>query len=172
METIDANEYLIQFLGSIDNLPSEINYHFTELSNKEREIDDLTRRIERRKKRLWCLYDGVPFEEDIITEFEDEEMLKEKISKDLDRIALLQDEKIEISGKALALVERHIKRLDEDFDSLFPHQNLRDSSTTIPTSPGRLESPIKSLQIITQHANINILYPSTSMETEEGQFSM
>ncbi|CAJ0861730.1 11559_t:CDS:2, partial [Entrophospora sp. SA101] len=91
----------------IDNLPSEINYHFTELSNKEREIDDLTRRIERRKKRLLSVtllsVNVFSFEEDIITEFEDEEMLKEKISKDLDRIALLQDEKIEISGKALAL---------------------------------------------------------------------
>ncbi|RIB08003.1 hypothetical protein C2G38_382682 [Gigaspora rosea] len=148
MEPIDANEYLIQYLGSIDNLPSEIHYHFTELTNKDQEIEQ---RIERRKKRLWCLYDGIPLEEDsdcsvmesvyedqdtedddsdsevedrnedeqtgdhivkkkrrrvsrVITEFEDEEMLKDKIIKDYVRASQLQDEKIEIADKALALV--------------------------------------------------------------------
>ncbi|CAG8583899.1 9488_t:CDS:10 [Acaulospora morrowiae] len=160
MEAIDANEYLIQFLGSIDNLPSEIHYHFTELTNKDQEIEKITDRIERRKKRLWCLYDGVPFEDEdsdcsvvenkrrrvarVITEFEDEEVLKDKIIKDYVRASQLQDEKIEIADKALVLVERHIKRLDEDFSSLFPHYNLREcineSFNSASSSPSRIES--------------------------------
>ncbi|CAG8543034.1 7134_t:CDS:2 [Dentiscutata erythropus] len=210
MEPIDANEYLIQYLGSIDNLPSEIHYHFTELTNKDQEIEQLAERIERRKKRLWCLYDGVPLEEDsdcsvmesvyedqdtedddsdsevedrdedeqsddhivkkkrrrvsrVITEFEDEEMLKDKIIKDYVRASQLQDEKIEIADKALALVERHIKRLDEDFDSLFPQHNLREnlqeSSTSAPPSPSRLE--LVSNQPTTHHVNTT----STSQAT-------
>ncbi|CAJ0762304.1 6073_t:CDS:2, partial [Entrophospora sp. SA101] len=111
MDAIDANEYLIQFLGSIDNLPSEIRHHFSEISNREQEIDDLLKGIERRKKRLWCLYDGGSFDSDcsvveivkVITEFEDEEMLKEKVMNDYIRVSQLQDEKIEITDKALAL---------------------------------------------------------------------
>ncbi|CAG8648147.1 7448_t:CDS:2 [Gigaspora margarita] len=129
--------------------------------------EELAERIERRKKRLWCLYDGVPLEEDsdcskrrrvsrVITEFEDEEMLKDKIIKDYVRASQLQDEKIEIADKALALVERHIKRLDEDFDSLFPQHNLREnlqeSSTSAPPSPSRLES-LATSQPTSHHVN-------------------
>ena len=108
-------------------------------------------RIERRKRRLWNLYDGLPIEEDsdcsvvesiyeddeddeesnsddddrydedqdgeqtikkkrrrvtrVVTEFEDEEMLKDKIIKDYMRASQLQDEKIELADKALALVD-------------------------------------------------------------------
>ncbi|CAG8792854.1 8142_t:CDS:2, partial [Racocetra persica] len=161
--------------SGIDNLPSEIHYHFTEITNKEQEIEQLAERIERRKKRLWCLYDGIPLEEDsdcstsdhivkkkrrrvsrVITEFEDEEMLKDKIIKDYIRASQLQDEKIEIADKALALVERHIKRLDEDFDSLFPQHNLREnlheSSTSAPPSPPRID-PLITIQPSTHHVN-------------------
>ncbi|CAG8475005.1 6767_t:CDS:2 [Racocetra fulgida] len=164
---------------------------------------ELAERIERRKKRLWCLYDGIPLEEDsdcsvmesvyedqdtddddsdsevedrnedeqtsdhivkkkrrrvsrVITEFEDEEMLKDKIIKDYLRASQLQDEKIEIADKALALVERHIKRLDEDFDSLFPQHNLREnlheSSTSAPPSPPRID-PLMTIQPSTHHVN-------------------
>src|ERR1051325_11354182 len=107
-------------------------------------------RIERRKRRLWNLYDGLPIEEDsdcsvvesiyeddeddeesnsddddrydedqdgeqtikkkrrrvtrVVTEYEDEEMLKDKIVKDYVRASQLQDEKIELADRALALV--------------------------------------------------------------------
>ncbi|CAB4386181.1 hypothetical protein RhiirA5_268512 [Rhizophagus irregularis] len=203
MEAIDANEYLIQFLGSIDNLPSEIHYHFSELTNKDQEIEQLTERIDRRKRRLWNLYDGLPIDEDsdcsvvesvyeddeededsnsdddrynedqdgeqiikkkrrrvtrVVTEFEDEEMLKDKIIKDYVRASQLQDEKIELANRALALVDRHIKRLDEDFDSLFPQHNLRDSSTSTPASPGRVDSSTFS-------ASQTIAQSSTSAST-------
>ncbi|RIA84930.1 hypothetical protein C1645_394126 [Glomus cerebriforme] len=155
-------------------------------------------RIERRKRRLWNLYDGLPIDEDsdcsivesiyeddeedeesnsdddryeedqdgeqiiikkkrrrvrrVVTEFEDEEMLKDKIIKDYVRASQLQDEKIELADRALALVERHIKRLDEDFDSLFPQHNLRDSSTSTPASPGRVES-FSAAQTIAQSSS-------------------
>nr|CAG8546314.1 6780_t:CDS:10 [Entrophospora candida] len=173
MDAIDANEYLIQFLGSIDNLPSEIRHHFSEMSNREQEIDDLLKGIERRKKRLWCLYDGGSFDSDcsvvenednnkiaeinskkkkhqvvkVITEFEDEEMLKEKVMNDYIRVSQLQDEKIEITDKALALVERYIKHFDEDLDSLFPQHNLRDCLSNF-------ESTFESLNTSPQHVNI------------------
>jgi hypothetical protein len=109
----------------------------------------LTERIDRRKRRLWNLYDGLPIDEDsdcsvvesiyeddeededsnsdddrynedqdgeqiikkkrrrvtrVVTEFEDEEMLKDKIIKDYVRASQLQDEKIELANRALALV--------------------------------------------------------------------
>ncbi|CAI2183722.1 8960_t:CDS:10, partial [Funneliformis geosporum] len=229
MEAIDANEYLIQFLGSIDNLPSEIHYHFSELSNKDQEIERLMERIERRKKRLWNLYDDLPIDEDsdcsvvengeqiikkrrrvtrVVTEFEDEEMLKEKIIKDYVRAAQLQDEKVEITERTFALVERHIKRLDEDCESLFPQHNLRDSSASTPASPSRIESSAfaavhgiahssasaltttarntshsASTHMLAQTTSSNFpnttyeynkgsYYPSSSAESEEGQFSL
>ncbi|CAG8645694.1 7764_t:CDS:2, partial [Scutellospora calospora] len=167
----------------------------------------------RRKKRLWCLYDGVPLEEDsdcsvmesvyedqdtdddsdsededrnedeqtsdhivkkkrhrvsrVITEYEDEEMLKDKIIKDYVRVSQLQDEKIEIADKALALVERHIKRLDEDFDSLFPQHNLREnlqeSSTETSASPSRLDSLV-TVQPTSHHINA-LPTPQTATRT-------
>jgi len=107
-------------------------------------------RIERRKRRLWNLYDGLPIDEDsdcsvvesiyedddegyeesnsddddrydddqdgeqvikkrrrvtrVVTEFEDEEMLKDKIIKDYVRASQLQDEKIELADRAFSLV--------------------------------------------------------------------
>ncbi|CAG8532213.1 11882_t:CDS:2 [Rhizophagus irregularis] len=116
MEAIDANEYLIQFLGSIDNLPSEIHYHFSELTNKDQEIEQLTERIDRRKRRLWNLYDGLPIDED----------------------------------SDCSVVE--------NFDSLFPQHNLRDSSTSTPASPGRVDSSTFS-------ASQTIAQSSTSAST-------
>ncbi|CAG8434187.1 8472_t:CDS:2 [Funneliformis mosseae] len=210
MEPIDANEYLIQFLGSIDNLPSEIHYHFSELSNKDQEIERLMERIERRKKRLWNLYDDRPIDEDsdcsvvesiyedddgveesnsdddhcfdddqdgeqiikkrrrvtrVVTEFEDEEMLKEKIIKDYVRASQLQDEKIELAERAFALVERHIKRLDEDFESLFPQHNLRDSSASTPASPSRIESSAFAAAQGIVHSSASVLTNSTVRNT-------
>ncbi|CAJ0752187.1 1924_t:CDS:10 [Entrophospora sp. SA101] len=175
MDAIDANEYLIQFLGSIDNLPSEIRHHFSEISNREQEIDDLLKGIERRKKRLWCLYDGGSFDSDcsvvekinskkkkhqvvkVITEFEDEEMLKEKVMNDYIRVSQLQDEKIEITDKALALVERYIKHFDEDLDSLFPQHNLRDCLSNF-------ESTFESLN--TSPQNVNIISLSSQVDNK------
>ncbi|GES78093.1 inhibitor of growth protein 5 isoform X4 [Rhizophagus clarus] len=222
MEAIDANEYLIQFLGSIDNLPSEIHYHFSELTTKDQEIELLTERIDRRKRRLWNLYDGLPIDEDsdcsvvesiyeddeededsnsdddrynedqdgeqiikkkrrrvtrVVTEFEDEEMLKDKIIKDYVRASQLQDEKIELANRALALVDRHIKRLDEDFDSLFPQHNLRDSSTSTPASPSRVESSTFSAsQTLAQSSTSASTHATSrlysSADSDEGQISL
>ncbi|CAJ0756153.1 1534_t:CDS:2, partial [Entrophospora sp. SA101] len=89
--------------------------------------------------------------------FEDEEMLKEKVMNDYIRVSQLQDEKIEITDKALALVERYIKHFDEDLDSLFPQHNLRDCLSNF-------ESTFESLN--TSPQNVNIISLSSQVDNK------
>ncbi|CAG8789702.1 10329_t:CDS:2, partial [Gigaspora rosea] len=50
----------------IDNLPSEIYYHFTELTNKDQEIEQYSIFYDSfiPVLSLNCLYDGIPLEKD------------------------------------------------------------------------------------------------------------
>ncbi|CAG8456809.1 1625_t:CDS:2 [Paraglomus occultum] len=149
-EVIDANEYLIEFLASIDNLPSEIKHHSFELKSKEDEIKELLRNISARERRLFALLDGIPLDSlsssssseneyssdseyrrprkrRMLFADENEEELVRKIKADYSRAEKLQDEKVTIAEKMVGLVERHVNRMDEDFEVLFPQYHLKDS---------------------------------------------
>jgi len=62
-------------------------------------------------------------------------------------------------------VERHIKRLDEDFESLFPQHNLRDSSTSTPASPSRVESSAFAAAQAIAQSNASVLTHATARNT-------
>ena len=179
-DIVDANEYLIEFLASVDNLPSEIRHHSYELKNKEDEIKEILENIKIREKRLWAVLDGIksdayfsssssdnsrserdsdyePYSRRRRTAKrvkrtrlfadEDEDVLVHNIRADYQRASQLQDEKLAIANKMSQLVERHVKRMDEDFDALYPQHNLRDN-IILSSSPNGISEAVASLHTV------------------------
>ena len=196
-EVIDANEYLIEFLASIDNLPSEIKHHSFELKSKEDEIKELLRNISARERRLFALLDGIPLDSlsssssseneyssdseyrrprkrRILFADENEEELVRKIKADYSRAEQLQDEKVMIAEKMVGLVERHVNRMDEDFEVLFPQYHLKDSviapEENLETDLGvNMFDPLQELPTETEESHFGMLF-KTSFDSYVGKY--
>ena len=185
-EAIDANEYLIEFLASIDNLPSEIKHHSFELKSKEDEIKELLRNISARERRLFALLDGIPLDSlsssssseneyssdseyrrprkrRMLFADENEEELVRQIKADYSRAEQLQDEKVMIAEKMVGLVERHVNRMDEDFEVLFPQYHLKDPviapEENLETDLGvSMFDPLQELPTETEESHFGMLF--------------
>jgi len=190
-EAIDANEYLIEFLASIDNLPSEIKHHSFELKSKEDEIKELLRNISARERRLFALLDGIPLDSlsssssseneyssdseyrrprkrRMLFADENEEELVRQIKADYSRAEQLQDEKVMIAEKMVGLVERHVNRMDEDFEVLFPQYHLKDPviapEENLETDLGvSMFDPLQELPTETEESHFGMLFKHHSI---------
>ncbi|CAG8505028.1 172_t:CDS:2 [Paraglomus occultum] len=205
-DIVDANEYLIEFLASVDNLPSEIRHHSYELKNKEDEIREILENIKIREKRLWAVMDGIKSDAYFSSSSsdnsgserdsdyepcsrrrrtakrvkrtrlfadEDEDVLVHNIRADYQRASQLQDEKLAIASKMSQLVERHVKRMDEDFDALYPQHNLRDN-IILSSSPNGITEAVATLHTVAlQDESLDYTREWMSTQIVEGeQFSL
>ncbi|KAI9002132.1 inhibitor of growth proteins N-terminal histone-binding-domain-containing protein [Hyaloraphidium curvatum] len=124
-----ALEFLEDFLATVDNLPSEIRHHFSELKEKDVMFQDLKKQILKEAQGL----QKTPVNDSTLQREED---LASVIRKDFLQAKVLVDEKIDIADRTLALLESHIRRLDGelqrfqfDFDAPLVLQEDRDQPT-------------------------------------------
>ncbi|CAG8522020.1 5140_t:CDS:10 [Ambispora gerdemannii] len=195
---VDANEYLLEYLASIDNLSPEIQHIFHEIENKDKEVEDIRRRMKILQKKLWNMMDSLSSDEDSEDDDDDdsrypskkrmldgasedkkytESELKQIIREGYDRAILLSEEKVDLVGKALNLVRRHLKRMDDDFVALFPNHTLPNYTPTTIHGNNNGGSVLINSNSLSIHNQPNFDFESLarrspSFESEDAQFSL
>ncbi|KAI8064723.1 hypothetical protein BC940DRAFT_305181 [Gongronella butleri] len=142
----DTGRYLQEYIQSLDNLPSEIHYHWAEIQNRDEQGKNLERRIQTGQHdlmkihRQWFQQDQEKREKYA----KHEPNLIRRIQRDYDKLEDLAAERIQLAENALHLMDRHIKRLGTDLAQLDQaHPELRPSQEIIapPTTNGLDELP-------------------------------
>ncbi|RUS15227.1 hypothetical protein BC937DRAFT_92722 [Endogone sp. FLAS-F59071] len=77
----------------------------------------------------------------VTTATSEEQALREKIKRDLKRADQLADEKCALADRAKELLDRHLTRLDQDLESLYPQHNLIPAAGGVTVSPSTSSSP-------------------------------
>ncbi|RUS31268.1 inhibitor of growth proteins N-terminal histone-binding-domain-containing protein [Jimgerdemannia flammicorona] len=133
---------------SVDNLPAEMHYLLTELKNKDLELQELLAKISNRQHKMFVR--GSLSNGDYNTTASTEELaLRDKIKRDLKRADQLAEEKCALADRAKELLDRHLTRLDQDLESLYPQHNLIPAATissSRSSSPGTQASPLSKRQ--------------------------
>ncbi|KAF2822363.1 hypothetical protein CC86DRAFT_357169 [Ophiobolus disseminans] len=104
----DAAMVLDQFIHDVANLPAEITHLYEEMQAKDQKIQDLRAAISQRDNSLqkFIKLNGS------LVQNPKEEPYSKVIMQNFERAQILQEEKIGLSEKAAALLDRHVKRLD------------------------------------------------------------
>ncbi|ORX59746.1 hypothetical protein DM01DRAFT_1191704 [Hesseltinella vesiculosa] len=134
----DTGRYLQEYIQSLENLPSEIGYHWAEIQNREDQGKHLERRVHTGQHdltkihRSWFSQDQEKREKYI----KHEPNLIKRIQRDYDKLEDLATERIKLAENALHLVDRHLKRLGTELD-IFDraHPELRPTQDEAPPLP-------------------------------------
>ncbi|CAG8471245.1 5570_t:CDS:10 [Ambispora leptoticha] len=153
---IDANEYLLEYLASMLCTSKELADRIDNLSP---EIQHIFHEIENKDKEV------------------EESELKQIIREGYDRAILLSEEKVELVGKALNLVRRHLKRMDDDFVALFPNHTLPTYTPTTINGNSNGGSALINNNSLSVNNQQNFDFESLSrrspsFESEDAQFSL
>ncbi|KAJ2960524.1 hypothetical protein NQZ79_g4102 [Umbelopsis isabellina] len=143
----DSNLYLQEYISTLENLPSEIQYHWAEIQKRNEQLEELERHIHSRDNNLSKIHRQVMNSTDTKADaLKNEPIIIRKIRRDYDRIQTLADEKVQIAEEALKLLERHLRRLDNDLDKV-----QDDSRTDMGSPPSmmstRQASPVAALKL-------------------------
>ncbi|KAL0081612.1 hypothetical protein F4703DRAFT_1931306 [Phycomyces blakesleeanus] len=117
MDQQDSNRYLQDYVQSLENLPSEIAYHWAEIQHRNEQI--IEDRIDSQQRELtkihnqWFLPDA-PRDKLVKAE----PTIVKKIDNDYKTLEGLADERVHLAEEALLLVDRHLSRLGHDLDQL------------------------------------------------------
>ncbi|KAH8721559.1 inhibitor of growth proteins N-terminal histone-binding-domain-containing protein [Phaeosphaeriaceae sp. PMI808] len=106
--TEDAATVLEQFIHDVANLPAEITHLYEEMQAKDQQIQELRAAIQQRDNSLqkFIKLNGS------LLQNPKEDPYSKTILQNYERAQVLQEEKIGLSEKAAALMDRHVKRLD------------------------------------------------------------
>ncbi|KAI8099041.1 uncharacterized protein BX664DRAFT_354522 [Halteromyces radiatus] len=116
----DSGRYLQEYIQSLENLPSEINYHWAEIQNREEQGKNLERRVHTQQHDLTKLHrqwfhQELEKREKILKH---EPNIIKRVQRDYDKLEDLASERIQLAENALRLVDRHLERLGHDLDLL------------------------------------------------------
>ncbi|KAG2172468.1 hypothetical protein INT44_006641 [Umbelopsis vinacea] len=158
----DSNLYLQEYISTLENLPSEIQYHWAEIQKRNEQLEELERHIHSRDNNLSKIHRQVMNSTETKADaLKNEPIIIRKIKRDYDRIQVLADEKVQIAEQALKLLnmnlgisfvhlklDRHLRRLDNDLDKVHDGNETRNESRS-PQSmmPTRQASPINTLKL-------------------------
>ncbi|KAI8329336.1 hypothetical protein BC941DRAFT_443267 [Chlamydoabsidia padenii] len=116
----DSGRYLQEYIQSLENLPSEVKYHWAEIQNREDQGKNLERRVHSQQldltkfHRQWFNQE-LEKREKILKH---ETLVIRRIQRDYDKLEELSNERIQLAETALRLVDRHLKKLGHDLDLL------------------------------------------------------
>ncbi|KAI8149089.1 hypothetical protein BJV82DRAFT_590591 [Fennellomyces sp. T-0311] len=121
----DSGRYLQDYVQSLENLPSEIKYHWAEVLNRNELAQNLERRVHVHQHDLAKLHKQWfhPELEKRQKILRHEPLLIKKIQRDYDKLEDLASERIQLVEGALQLVDRHLHRLGSDLDSVDGHRS-------------------------------------------------
>ncbi|KAF2196311.1 hypothetical protein GQ43DRAFT_476444 [Delitschia confertaspora ATCC 74209] len=160
MAAEDPASVLEQFIHDVANLPAEITHLYEEMQAKEQQIQDCRAIIQARDSSLqkFIKLNGP------IVQNPKEEPYSKIILQNYERAQVLQEEKIGLSEKAAALLDRHVKRLDIKLRDLQNDGSI-PSDPQMPSllreSPGNLVPPL-SLANTGANTPLNPLSGNTS----------
>ncbi|KAI8646479.1 hypothetical protein BD408DRAFT_440146 [Parasitella parasitica] len=137
----DSGRYLQEYIQSLENLPSEIQYHWAEIRNRYDQAKAPERRIKAGQHDLAKIH-----RQWFTQELEKrEKLLKhqpviiQRIHNDYNKLEGLANERVSLAEEALKLVDRHLLRLQRDIDKhdqehpeYVPEPSLPTRSYTIP----------------------------------------
>ncbi|KAL1953939.1 hypothetical protein VTO42DRAFT_2017 [Malbranchea cinnamomea] len=104
----DCQTVLEQFVHDVANLPAEMNHLMEEIQAKDKAIQECRAIIASRDTSLQKF---IRLNGSLVLNPK-EELYSKTILQNMDRCQVLQDEKVVLSEKACALLDRHIKKLD------------------------------------------------------------
>ncbi|CAO3630499.1 unnamed protein product [Cunninghamella blakesleeana] len=116
----DSGRYLQEYIQSLENLPSEINYHWAEIQNREEQGKNLEKRVHAQQLDLSKLHRQWFHQESEKREkiLKHEPNIIKRIRRDYDKLEDLATERIQLAENALHLVDRHLERISHDLDVL------------------------------------------------------
>lgn len=138
--TEDCASVLEQFVHDVGNLPQEISHYFEEMTAKDHEMQEALKNINSKDGALQKhvrLNGG-------LTKHPKEEEFAETVTKAFDAAISLQEQKVGLSEKACALLERQLKKLDVKIRELQNDGQLLDGPT-LPSVFNRKPLPDKAL---------------------------
>ncbi|CAO3622710.1 unnamed protein product [Mucor fragilis] len=137
----DSGRYLQEYIQSLENLPSEIQYHWAEIRNRYDQAKAPERRIKSGQHDLTKIHRQW-FTQELDKR---EKLLKhqpviiQRIQNDYNKLEDLANERVSLAEEAIKLVDRHLLRLQRDLDKhdqdhpeYAPEPSLPTRSYTIP----------------------------------------
>lgn len=132
---------LSEFVGSLENLPSEIQHILAEIAGKEFNLQETRQKLMARESAVQkhAKANG------LLTENPKEQQSNEKCRADYKKMAEYADEKIRLAERGEALIARHLAKLEKECEKLQkqgipvglqPLQSLRAAAESAPPSPG------------------------------------
>lgn len=121
----DAAFVLSEYLSSLDNLPSEIAHIYDELKSKELKFQKIHRRI--------CTIDNsihkhIRLYGSLVINPKEAQYIS-KIQADFIYAIKIQEEKLSLSQKSLDLLQRHLRRLDDEIKRLHLDSQIASETT-------------------------------------------
>ncbi|OBZ89092.1 Chromatin modification-related protein YNG2 [Choanephora cucurbitarum] len=117
----DSGRYLQEYMQSLENLPSEIQYHWAEIRNRYDQAKAPEKRIRSGQHdlakihRQWFSGTQDPIEKrDKL--LKNQPIIIKRIREDYHQLEGLADERVMLAEEALRLVDRHLSRLQKDLD--------------------------------------------------------
>ncbi|KAI8047832.1 uncharacterized protein B0P05DRAFT_565221 [Gilbertella persicaria] len=117
----DSGRYLQEYIQSLENLPSEIQYHWAEIRNRYDKARVSEKRIRSGQHdlakihRQWFSDHQDPAEKrDKL--LKNQPVIIKRIHEDYHQLHDLANERVSLAEEALRLVDRHLTRLQKDLD--------------------------------------------------------
>ncbi|CCJ29141.1 unnamed protein product [Pneumocystis jirovecii] len=110
----DAASVLSEYISNLDNLPSEIAHIYDELKSKEVKFQKIHRRICTRDNSI---HKHIRAYGSLVVNPKEAQYIP-KIQADFTYAIKIQDEKLSLSRKSLELLQRHLRRLDDEIRRL------------------------------------------------------
>ncbi|KAG4303358.1 hypothetical protein PCK1_000322 [Pneumocystis canis] len=110
----DVAFILSEYLSTLDNLPSEIAHIYDELKSKELKFQKIHRRICTRDNSI---HKHIRSYGSLVINPKEAQYIP-KIQADFTYAIKIQEEKLSLSQKSLELLQRHLRRLDDEIKRL------------------------------------------------------
>jgi len=113
----EAATLLNEFVGSLENLPSEVAHILAEVANKELAYYDIRTKLLARDASIQKHHKA----SGLLTENPKEVAQVAKCRSDYGKMASLGDDKIRLADRGVALVGRHLAKLERELEKLQRH---------------------------------------------------
>ncbi|KAI8390121.1 hypothetical protein BD560DRAFT_379975 [Blakeslea trispora] len=164
----DSGRYLQEYMQSLENLPSEIQYHWAEIRNRYDQAKAPEKRIRSGQHdlakihRQWFSGTQEPVEKrDKL--LKNQPVIIRRIQEDYHQLQDLADERVTLAEEALKLVDRHLSRLQKDLDQ----HDLEHPELAPLFTPSQASTPTSIISTRHQHGNYAISHrKSSDIESE------